>query len=60
MKEIINIEKDEELGMTEVYIRVPQFENFGQRLGELEKKASEAFQNLDEPESDPELEAEIE
>jgi hypothetical protein len=60
MKEIINISVDEELDLTEVSIRVPQFENFGKRLGELERKASEAFRVRPEPESDPELEAEIE
>ena len=36
-KEILNIDRDEELGLTEVSIRVPQFENFGKRLRILEE-----------------------
>jgi hypothetical protein len=57
MKEIIEVRVDKECGTTEVLIRVPHFENFGQRLGELERKASEAIQMQPEAESSAEIEA---
>src|SRR5689334_20518664 len=49
MKEIIKIQVDDELAMTEVVLRVPGFQNFGQRLGELERKSAEAAE-MDESE----------
>ncbi|MBA4150884.1 MAG: hypothetical protein H0X66_22465 [Verrucomicrobia bacterium] len=60
MKEILSIKQDEELDMTDVHIRVPGFQNFGQRLGDLERQFSETIKVRPEPDSDPELEAEIE
>src|SRR5687768_3134415 len=45
MKKVIDIQVDEELSTTTVSIQVPDFHNFGQRLGELEGKASEAILN---------------
>ena len=39
MKEVLKVEVDEEFDMTEVEMSVPEFQNFGQRLGELELKA---------------------
>jgi hypothetical protein len=48
MKRILNIETDQESGTTEITIRVPGFRNFGQRLGELERKAFETPTDLTE------------
>ena len=39
MKEVLKVEADEEFDTTEVEMRVPEFQNFGQRMGELELKA---------------------
>src|SRR6185295_8112639 len=43
MKQILNIEVDKELDMTEVVMRVPEFQNFCQHLGELQRKSAEAL-----------------
>lgn len=60
MKDIIKIEVDKQLGMTEVYTRVPGFMNFGQRLGDIERQSYEAVMADDEENEDPELMAELE
>jgi hypothetical protein len=41
-KEIVSIDVDEEFDTTEVTIRVPNFDNFGRRLEELEQLAADA------------------
>jgi len=53
-KEILSIDFDEESGTTDVMIRVPDFNNFGQRLNELEQLAFEADFDGSDPESTPE------
>jgi hypothetical protein len=56
MKEILEINVDPDLGTTEVSLRVPQFQNFGQHLRELELKERKADQALDEPVDAEEIE----
>lgn len=48
MKEVINevikVEKDEECGTTEVTLRIPSFQNFGQRLKQIKHLELEAIE----------------
>ncbi|GEM_PF-2071918 len=53
-KEILSIEVDEEFGTTEVLIRVPDFDNLGHRLNELEQLAFEADPGEDDSEEEGE------
>jgi hypothetical protein len=52
MKKVLKVQVDKASDSTEVTIRVPGFENFGQRLEALERKSIEAMD--DEP-PDPEM-----
>jgi hypothetical protein len=58
-KEILSIDVDEEYGTTEVTVRVPDFDNLGHRLNEIERLAFEAelgdddFENDEEKTADP-------
>jgi hypothetical protein len=43
MKEVVKVKVDREFGTTNVTIRASDFLNFGQRMGELQRKATEAL-----------------
>jgi hypothetical protein len=51
IKKIRRIEIDDDSGddVVRVFLEVPQFQNFGQRLGDLERQASEAGQTDPDP-----------
>lgn len=44
-KEIIKVEENRELNHCTVTVRVPQFENFGEKLKEIEQAAEQAWQS---------------
>ncbi len=46
-KEILCVDVDEDLGTTEVMVRVPDFDNLGKRLNEIERLAFEADKDGD-------------
>ena len=57
-KEVISVEIDQEFNTTSVELRVPEFDNFGQKLKELEEKTYDAI--IDDPDHEEKMEEALE